>query len=147
MPVFDDPKRELRRLHEQLLAEAEEDIEELVEEFEEEDYRDFFEEDYQEEYDQEPFIRNYSNRYGSDIRNFANGYRGRDLQEDEEEEDWDDDDREPYALMVESKKERKRRLREEKQASQKGGGFLKFMLILELMGLLGILMWWVVNVW
>ena len=147
MPVFDNPKKELRRLHEQLLAEEEEDFEDLEEEFDQEDYEDFFEEDYREGYAREPLIRNFSNGYGSDIRNFANGYRGDALMDDEDEIGWDTCDREPYALQVETKRERKRRLKQEKQTDKKGGGFLKCMLVLELMGLFGILMWWVVNVW
>jgi len=73
MPVFDDPRKELQRLQQELLAEEEEDLEDLMEEYAEEDYESFFQEDYEDEYTQEPFYRNFSNRYGADVRNFANG--------------------------------------------------------------------------
>lgn len=71
MPMFDDPKKELRRLQAELLAEEEpaddlDDIGELLEGYEEEGYEDCFEEDYEEEYGQ--FQR------PSEYRNFANGY-------------------------------------------------------------------------
>lgn len=82
MPMFDDPNRELNRLQRQLLEE--EELDELMEEYGEEDYESLFQEDYEEE-TREPFYRNYSNGYGADIRNFANGYRGEALMDEEED--------------------------------------------------------------
>jgi len=151
MPMFDNPRRELERLHEQLLAEEEEELEELMEEYGEEDYEEFFQEDYREEYSQAPFYRNYSNQYGANVRNFANGYRGEALMdEDDVEDDWDEENGEPYALFPESRRERRRRLRREKaekKTAQKGTGGLKFILLLETVGILAILIWWVVKLW
>ena len=77
MPVFDNPRRELQRLQEELLAQEEEL--EALEDLEEEDF-------FEGEYEEPPLIRNYANRYGADIRNFANGYRGEALFDPEDEE-------------------------------------------------------------
>jgi len=113
MPVFDDPGKELRRLQQELLAEEDEELDDLLEEYGEEDYESFFQEDYEDEYDQKPFFRN-----------FANGYRSDTVYvEDEDEED------EPFALF-----------KDEKRGSRK----LKVILLLEVIGILAILIWWVV---
>ena len=155
MAMFDDPRRELERLHQQLLEEEDEELDELIEEYGEEDYEEFFQEDYREEYGQAPFYRNFSNRYGANVRNFANGYRGEALLDEEETvDDWDVENGEPYALFPEDRRERRRRLRREKAAAKagarapkKGTGGLKLILILETMGILAILIWWVVTLW
>ena len=65
MALFDDPKKELERLADQLRREEEEaQLDELVEEYleEEEDYEEY---DEYEEYEQEePVYRNFANDYG-----------------------------------------------------------------------------------
>ncbi len=62
-----DTQEELQRLEQELLAE-----EEIPEEPEEEDYGEFLEEPDSEE----PVVyRNFSNRYGQDLRNYATGYK------------------------------------------------------------------------
>lgn len=98
--MFNDAKRELERLSEELLREEED--EEIPEDSEEEEYydeEDFDEEDFDEEdYDEEDFdeeddappeyiyedtraaqgpavYQNYSNGYGRNLRNYASGYR------------------------------------------------------------------------
>ena len=93
--MFNDAKRELERLSEELLREEED--EEIPEDSEEEEYydeEDFDEEDYDEEdFDEEddappeyiyedtraaqgPAVyQNYSNGYGRNLRNYASGYR------------------------------------------------------------------------
>jgi len=157
MPIFDDPQKELRRLHEQLLREDEEeyiqedeDLDALIDEYAEEDYEEFFQEDYSEEYKQEPFYRNFSNGYGADVRNFANGYRGQALMEEENDADgyadWDEDPQEePFALFREEKRGLFRpRTKEPKDTREEGIGKLKIILMLELIGILSILIWWVV---
>ena len=113
MPVFDDPRRELLRLQQELLAEEEEELDDLMEEYADEDYESFFQEDYEDEYEQEPFYRKS-----------ADGYRSATLYVDDEA-----DDEEPYALF----KEEKRR-----------GKGLRIILLLEIIGILLVLIWWVV---
>lgn len=140
MAVFDDPRKELRRLQEQLLAE-------------EEDEQDEYGETCDEEVQQEPFYRNYSNGYGSDIRNFANGYRGEALRDEEDEEyleDWDTDNAEPHAVYYETRRQRRKRIRrekaEKKQRRKKNAtARLKFLLVVETLILLAILIWLVMN--
>ena len=96
--MFDDPRKELWRLQEQLLAEEEAAEEEYEEEYEEDsDDLDLdaidellSEEADEEEEEQELFYRNHANGYGSQVRNYANRYgRGSpkefDYLEDEDE--------------------------------------------------------------
>ena len=133
MPMFDNPNKELQRLQEQLLAEEEEELDELVEEFGEEDYREFFEGDYEEEYTQEPYYRSNSN---SDRKRSL-------FDEIEDAFTEDEEDGEPFALFVEEK----RGLfgRKKKNAKKKGGTRgLKVTLLLEVIAILCILIWWVV---
>lgn len=134
MPMFDNPRKELQRLQEQLLREEEEDLDELVEEYGEEDYRDFFQEDYEEECDQEPYYRNY-----------ANGYREKSIFDEIEDAFDDEDDEEPFALFVEEKRGLfgRRKVMKEKNQKQNNRG-LKVMLLLEIIGILCVLIWWVV---
>lgn len=91
MAVFDDPNRELDRLQRQLLAEEEEELEDILEEYGEEGYDTLFEEDYEEE-TREPLYRNHANSYGADIRNFANGYRGEALMDAADDRNFDYDE-------------------------------------------------------
>lgn len=118
--MFDDPKKELQRLQDELLAE--EDLE--IGEFEEdltEDYEDFFGGEYAEEYDEEPFYRNHGNGYGADIRNYANGYGDLRFQE-EEEEDLDEGEvfyREDYQQAVKDQRRAKKETLREKRQQQK----------------------------
>lgn len=142
MPVFDNPGRELQRLQEELLAQEEEL--EALEDLEEEDF-------FEGEYEEPPLIRNYANRYGADIRNFANGYRGEALfdPEDEEYDEEPDYEEDPYALYPERRGFRlfRRKKQKEDALPVKGTRGLKLVLILEIIGILGILIWWAVMVW
>ena len=132
MPMFDNPRKELQRLQEQLLAEEEEELEELIEEYGEEDYEEFFEENYEEEYRQEPFYRNY-----------ANGYREKSIFDEIEHAFEEEDDEEPFALFTEEKRGLfgRRKKVKSKKGSNKG---LKTILLLEIIGILCLLIWWVV---
>ena len=112
MPVFDNPRRELQRLQQELLAEENEELDDLMEEYADEDYENYFQEDYEDEYEQEPFYRKQSNGYRSDTV-YVN-------EEDEEE---------PYALFKEEKR---------------GGRGLRILLLVEIIGILCVLIWWVV---
>ena len=114
MPVFDDPRRELQRLQQELLAEEDEELDDLMEEYADEDYENYFQEDYEDEYEQEPFYRKQNN-----------GYRSDSLYVNED----DEDEEEPYALF----KDEKRR-----------GRGLRILLLLEIIGILCVLIWWVV---
>ena len=63
MALFDDPKKELERLANQLRREEEEaQLDELVEEYLEEEEE--YEEDYEEYEPEEPVYRNFANDYG-----------------------------------------------------------------------------------
>ena len=116
--MFDDPKKELRRMQDELLAaEMEEwleqtqsqDINELLD-----DAKDFLEE--------EPPVRNFANGYGAQPRNYAVDF-DRTVYDDEE---FDDD----AAVFVEEPK-------------KKGIGGLVFLAILELIGIVAIVVWWI----
>jgi len=134
MPMFDDPRKELQRLQEQLLRQDEEDLEELMEEYGEEDYEDFFQEDYEEEYAQEPYYRNY-----------ANGYREKNIFDEIEHAFEDEDEEEPFALFVQERRGLfgRRKVVKEKPKKRSNRG-LKVILLLEIIGILCVLIWWVV---
>ena len=123
MALFDDPKKELRRLEEQLLAEEEayqeETLEELLEEYtEDSELEDLFEESY------EPEPEAYAPQY----KNFANDY-GRAMTEALWEEE-QDADRVVYSDEYEAPKKKKK----------KGIGEVIFLILLDIV-LIGIL-WW-----
>ena len=130
MPMFDDPRKELRRLEEELLA-AEYEEEEPIEEYDE--FEDFGAYDEDEVIlaearaligDEEPPIyRNHANGYGARQPNPAVDFN-RTVYADEEFDEAD-------AVLVEKRKK------------EKGIGGLVFLAILELIGILGILGWWV----
>lgn len=113
--MFDDPKKELQRLEDELL------LEEYEEEYDES-------EDYEEEEDPDliPIYRNHANNYGANVRNYANGYG---VQEDYDEEEYLDDS---AGIFVDEKEEKKKR------REQRG---MVFMAILDLI-LIGFLVWW-----
>ena len=137
--MFDDPKKELRRLQEQLLAEEEDEYEEFEEEDEYEEYEEEYEDvdDYEDDPDledidelleeddeeEEPSYRNYANRYG----------RGRpkefDYLEDDEEMD------EPDFLS----REDYRRGRRKKKKGNLGWVIIAF---LEVIAISAIALWW-----
>ena len=124
MALFDDPKKELRRLQEQLLAEEEEYqeeevLEELLEEYSEEaDLEELFEGDYEESPEA------YAPRY----RNFANDY-GRAMTEALWEEE-QDAERVVYSDDYEAPKKKKK----------KGIGEVILLILLDIV-LIGILLW------
>ena len=131
MPMFDDPKRELQRLQQQLLAE-EEDLEEeyLTEEewFEREMAEAKALSGYQEP--KEPEVRNYANGYGTRPKQSAarpNQYR-----------EYPQQQRAAYRPNVRNFSEEPVREEEEK-----GIGGLVFLAILLTLGIVGVAGYWV----
>ncbi len=122
--MFDDPKKELRRM-EQALWEAEE--EEIPQEPDWEEDSVFLPEDWEEQdadlsrHEDIP-IRNYANNYGRRPGNFAPDIR-RTVYDDEE----DLDDR---AVVP-------------PEPEKKGVGGLFLLLLLEILGILLVILWWV----
>ena len=102
MAIFDDPKKELQRLQQRLLAEEAEEMEDLMDEYNEEDYEDFFEEEYEEEYEQEDYLRNFTS--GSRC---TQGKREKSIFDEIgdafEDEDYEDEE-EPFAVFVSEKR-------------------------------------------
>ena len=71
--MFKDTERELERLDEELRAE---ELTEETEELTDEDLAELLAEDDQRIGGDGPHVyKNYSNRYGADLRNYASGYR------------------------------------------------------------------------
>ena len=152
--MFDDPSRELRRLEEELLAEEEE--EEEFEQSEEDEYG-----EYDEFFDEEDLNNAL---YGSDqgwvdnldellseepeVRNHANGYGTR-MQEPQKKVS--------QASKKKEKKAKKAPVYEEEEYEQldenaavfdedykdKGIGGLVFLAILEIIGILAVVLWWI----
>ena len=129
MPMFDDPREELRRLQAELLAAEEEEeyvdedlegLDDLLDDYEEEedygeDIEEYFEEDYEEEYTQPRYHRrNYGVDYADDLL--------------ELEEDDTAVYRDEYRAMQKKRKKGVRRL--------------LVIACLELIGILAILGWW-----
>ena len=132
MPMFDDPRKELPRREEELLA-AEYEEEEQIEQYDE--FEDFGEYDEDEAIlaearaligeEEPPIYRNHANGYGTRRPNPAVDFN-RTVYADEE---FDEDS----AVLVEKKKK------------EKGIGGLVFLAILELIGILGSVGWWVLG--
>ena len=125
MPMFDNPKKELQRLQEQLLWNDEEP-EEIPEDEEDLVFEELFEDDFEQVYpeEQEP-------RFGTRKKRIF----------DEIEDAFDEE--EPYALFVEERRGlfgRKKR-RPVRQNDTRG---LKITILLEIIAILCILIWWVV---
>lgn len=122
MALFDDPKKELERLANQLRQEEEEaQLEELVEEYlEEADIEDCFQEDYEEEYQE----------YAPQYKNFANDY-GRAMTEALWEEEQDAD----RVLYQDDYRETKR-----KKKKKMGFGEAVFLILLDI-ALIAFLYW------
>ena len=103
--MFDDPRKELQRLQEELLAEEEPEFEEYGEDLTE-GFEDFFGGDYADDESQEPAYRNYANGYG-----------------EFEEEDYLDDDevfyQEDYRQAVKDQRRAKKETLREKRQQQK----------------------------
>ena len=138
MAIFDDPKKELKRMEEELFAAEEEqweeaddlsDIRSLLRDYDDEDYQEFFQEE-----EDEPAYRNYANDYGRPVRNYANNYgrkRASVAYEEEEEEYLDDD-----AVLYRDD------YRNAKHSKEKGVRGLLVIVILEILAIIGILGWW-----
>lgn len=155
--MFDDPSRELRRLEEELLAEEEEEEEfEQSEEDEYGEYDEFFDEDdlndalygsdqgwvdnLDELLSEEPEVRNHANGYGTRKQapqkkvsqaskkkeKKAKKAKKAPVYEEEEYEQLDED----AAVFDEDYKE-------------KGIGGLVFLAILEIIGILAVVLWWI----
>ena len=135
--MFDDPKKELRRLQDELLAaEAEEEwvdddlegIEELLEDYgeeAEESYEAYFEENYEDEYEEfrrPPVYRNYANGYGR---------RGAEPEEDDED----------AALYTDVFTEKPAKPKE------KGVRGLVILACLETLAILAVVGWWIAWLW
>ena len=119
MPMFDDPRKELRRLEEQLLAEEDYDeldgIEELLQDYEEEDFADCFQEETE---DDEAFRR-------------PDGHYTRTMSEILLEEEADAD----RAYYKEDHKKAKKQ-------KGKGTAGLVILCVLEAAAIVGLLAWW-----
>ena len=157
--MFDDPRRELRRLEEELLAEEEEEEEFAPSEDEKYgDYDEFFDEDdlnnalygsdqgwvdnLDELLSEEPEVRNHANGYGTRMQvpqkkisqkqapkkkeKKAKKAKKTPVYEEEEYEELDED----AAVFDEDYKE-------------KGIGGLVFLAILEIIGILAVVRWWI----
>ena len=141
MAIFDDPKKELQRLQQQLLAEEEEELEELMEEYSEEDYEEFFEEDYEQEYDQEDYLRSFSGGY----RQPRSKREASIFHEIEDAFDYEEDDEdEPFAVFVSEKRGLfgKRKVIDPKKKRDNRG--FKILILLEIIAILCVAIWWVV---
>lgn len=157
--MFDDPRRELRRLEEELLAEEEEE-EEFAPSEEEEygDYDEFFDEDdlnnalygsdqgwvdnLDELLSEEPEVRNHANGYGTRMQvpqkkisqkqasqkkeKKAKKAKKTPVYEEEEYEELDEN-----AAVFDD------------QPKEKGIGGLVFLAILEMIGILAVVRWWI----
>ena len=123
MPMFDDPKKHLQKMQEQLLAADEEDqyddlsdIDDLLEEYlDEAEYGEKAEEDL-------PAFRNYSNNYGR-------AHTARFVDTEDYEDDLDEED---YLLREDYRKGKKKE-------SNKG---LLIIICLELIAIACVLGWW-----
>lgn len=153
--MFDDPSRELRRLEEELLAEEEEEEFEQSEEDEYGEYDEFFDEDdlndalygsdqgWVDNLDEllsgEPEVRNHANGYGTRMKapqkkvsqaskkkKKAKKVKKAPVYEEEEYEELDED----AAVFDEDYKD-------------KGIGGLVFLAILEIIGILAVVLWWI----
>jgi len=153
--MFDDPSRELRRLEEELLAEEEEEEFEQSEEDEYGEYDEFFDEDdlnnalygsdqgWVDNLDEllsgEPEVRNHANGYGTRMKapqkkvsqaskkkKKAKKVKKAPVYEEAEYEELDED----AAVFDEDYKD-------------KGIGGLVFLAILEIIGILAVVLWWI----
>ena len=140
MAIFDDPKKELQWLQQQLLAEEDEELDELMEEFRDEDYQELFEDDYEEEYEQEDYLRHFSGGYGKGTRKREKSI----FDEIEDAFEDDEDEEEPFAIFVEEKRNifgKRKVISGEKRGMSRG---FKIMILLEIIAILCIAIWWVV---
>ena len=125
--MLDDPKKELQRIQEELLAAEEEewddlsDIQDLLDDYEEEDSIDALLAEFAEE---ETPVRNFANSYGK--------RQSRPVFDYQETDDELDDDAVLYREDARKKGKKK----------EKGVGGLVFLAILETIGILAIAAWW-----
>lgn len=126
MPMFDDPKKELQWLQEQLLAQEEEDV--STEDWLREDR----EPDFDEELDDILRMIGEEERSEAPLRNYANNYGRAPRAEAEEGEAL-------YAEEAVPPKKKKKR--------EKGIRGLIFLAIVETLGILAIAAWWVKFLW
>lgn len=121
--MFDDPKKELERLEEELLAADNKDDE--FERF----YADIFD-----EFGAQPKAEKPAAQPLKEGRNYANGYGTRPEKaaprKEETAEDYQDTDR--RSVPVRKKK--------------KGNGGLVLLAILECLGIIGVVLWWVLRI-
>lgn len=125
--MFDDAKEELERLEAELLME-----EEKPEESSEEDRLDalleeFLDEPQETDRDDGNIVyHNYSNQYGNTLRNYANGYRAYNT-------DTADRNLDEYSDEVDAPEK------------EKGLGGLIAIALALMLGILGVLAWWLVH--
>lgn len=128
--MFDDPKKELRRLDEELRAEAYEDQLEALQNQEIPDLDDLFEyedSDWLTEDDTDP-------RKAQGVPNNAADFN-RTVYSDETMD-------ENSAVFVEKKPKKKPNEADREQKKKEGVGCLPFVILLELIGIAGMLWWW-----
>ncbi len=133
--MFDDPKKELQRLQDELLAAEEEewddlsDIQDLLDDYEEEDSVESLLQEFGADAEEEPRYQNYANGYGR--------RPARPVYEEEAVPELDDD-----AVLYREDARTKKKAKKEKK--EKGIGCLVFLAVLETMGILAIAAWWAV---
>ena len=121
--MFDDPKKELERLEEELLAADKKDDE--FERF----YADIFD-----EFGTEPKVEETAPQPQKSGRNYANGYGTRpekaEPRKAETAEDYQDTDRRSAPA----------------RKKKKGNGGLVLLACLECLGIIGVVLWWVLQI-
>ena len=135
--MFDDPKKELQRLQDELLAAEEEqwddlsDIQDLLDDYEEEDSIDALLAEFGGAQEEESHCQNYANGYGK--------RSGRQAVYEEEEPELEED-----AVVYRQDPRQAKKAKKEKKQKEKGVGGLIFLAILETLGILAIAAWWAV---
>ena len=149
----------LQQLNDELLAEDEE----YTEEYEDEEYETYDSEDLDEtdiadllgEEDGDeasiPLFRNHANKYGDDLRNYANHYgKGSPMQFDDEDyeqdEDLYDDEflyRDDYRRAKKDQKKARKAEIKAKRKERKGKLGLAILALIELIAIGGIIAWWI----
>lgn len=128
--MFDDPRKELQRMQQELLAAEEEEWDDLS------DIQDLLD-DYEEEDSIEALLAEFGTEE-TPVRNYANSYGGRSARpvfDYQETDDELDDDAVLYREDARKKKGKKK---------EKGVGGLVFLAVLETIGILAIAAWWAV---
>ena len=148
MAIFDDPKKELQRLQQQLLADEEEKLDELMEEDYEEYFEDEYEELYEEEDEQQDYLRNFTSG-GKQSRSQREKSIFDEIEDafayDDDEDRYDDgDEEEPFAVFVSEKRGLFGKRKVVSETNQTDNRKLKILILLEIIAILCVAIWWVV---